>query len=686
MAIIPDKGAKTAEILINEVTINAGRPAEYTDMAALKLVVQDAARTDAWLAEKQWSLHWRETDILYQSPRNLSAWEGTTVTRANVSRFTVASHVNSIQPQMMSGIFYEDPPFVLRPRPRTKQNVVKAKTALFSMLLAEMNFQQECDNGTLSQVNFGTGVWKWGWTTELRTKKKYVRKTPPARVKLPFSDKEILVHTKESDEFEVQEVQTEKNRPFLESKDIRFILPDPAWNSPDIRDAKWVVERAYLTFNDLEELRNQPGYDLPPSEDLKALFFGAKEIPLAPGTVEQNSQGNVSVMHAAPRNETTTADPLEQPLEVLERWDHERVIVVIQQKLIIRNEAHGLGCHPYLSSNWWNVPNCGWGMGVGRIVGQDQRVEQGATNGALDILALACNQQYARSRGANVPTQQIRSRLGGIIDVDGDVDKAFKVIEPPRVPPELWTAIESSKASGQAASGANELFMQGNLPEKGRTSLGRTARGAGEMAGAVASRLQGPVGRFVNQVFIPFLKIMDELIAERMPISELREMLGDKMGPDFQESETFMEEFLNADMEFEALAGAHLAAKKAMAAALPLLVQIFENPHLLQQLQSTGWTVDVRELFDMMMEMSEWKNDRDVIRQMTKQELALYQAANQAIQKVQGAMALQDKKHQGKAQEIDQENEAHLARDLVLQSADRATSEVMRSDFREAVQ
>jgi hypothetical protein len=325
-------------------------------------------------------------------------------------------------------------------------------------------------------------------------------------------------------------------------------------------------------------------------------------------------------------------------------------------------------------------------MGIGRIVGQYQRVEQGATNGALDILALACNQQYARSRGANVPTQQIRSRLGGIIDVDGDVDKAFKVIDPPRVPPELWTAIAASKASGEAASGANELFMQGNLPEKGRTSLGRTARGAGELAGAVASRLQGPVGRFVNQVFVPFLKIMDEMIAERMPISELREILADQLGPDFQESEQFMEEFLNADVQYEVLAGAHLAAKKAMAASLPLIVQIFENPHLLQQLQATGWTVDVKELFDMMMEMSEWKNNRDVIRRMTPQELQLFQSANQAVQKIQGAMALQDKKHQNKSEEIDQQNEAHLARDLVLQSSDRATSEVLRSDFRQATE
>jgi hypothetical protein len=38
-------------------------------------------------------------------------------------------------------------------------------------------------------------------------------------------------------------------------------------------------------------------------------------------------------------------------------------------------------------------------MGVGRLIGTEQRVEQGVTNAALDILSYAVNPQYARSRG-----------------------------------------------------------------------------------------------------------------------------------------------------------------------------------------------------------------------------------------------------------------------------------------------
>ena len=91
----------------------------YTDDGAVALTIQDARKARTFLDTKQWNLHWRESDVLFQSPRTNQAFEGSTVARANVSRFTVAKHVNSLVPSMKSGIFYELPPFLIRPRPST---------------------------------------------------------------------------------------------------------------------------------------------------------------------------------------------------------------------------------------------------------------------------------------------------------------------------------------------------------------------------------------------------------------------------------------------------------------------------------------------------------------------------------------------------------------------------------------
>jgi hypothetical protein len=130
MALVPGT-TPTGPITSADVKIRPLRPAQFEDQAALNLCVKDAHRAEMWMGEKQWPLQWRETDILYQSPKIQQAWENGTTMQANVSKFTVAKHVNALVPTMMSGIFYDTPPFVLRPRPSTTEQTVRGKEACF---------------------------------------------------------------------------------------------------------------------------------------------------------------------------------------------------------------------------------------------------------------------------------------------------------------------------------------------------------------------------------------------------------------------------------------------------------------------------------------------------------------------------------------------------------------------------
>src|SRR5579862_2971956 len=108
---------------------------KYTDEAVLSIVVQDFERASTWLNDRRWPLMWTETDILYQSPRSLSVFEGSTVTRANVSRFTVAKQTNSLAPAISGAIFSDPTPFEIRPRPNTKQDTARAWKELIAELL-----------------------------------------------------------------------------------------------------------------------------------------------------------------------------------------------------------------------------------------------------------------------------------------------------------------------------------------------------------------------------------------------------------------------------------------------------------------------------------------------------------------------------------------------------------------------
>jgi len=111
-----------------------------------------------------------------------------------------------------------------------------------------------------------------------------------------------------------------------------------------------------------------------------------------------------------------------------------------------------------------------------------------------------------------------------------------------------------------------------------------------------------------------------------------------------------------------------------MAAALPMMAQIFENAPIIQQLNATGWIVDVKELLMMFMEVSEWKNTRELIRKMTPEEAQKFQQNNPGLQRIQGQVATIQARHQAKSEEIDQKAEAEIARDTLGKANDQAAS------------
>jgi hypothetical protein len=675
----------------------------YTDDGAVQLVIQDTQRASTFLEKKQWNLFWREADVLYQSPRTNTTFEGSTVARANVSRFTVAQHVNALVPTMKNGIFYENPPFMMRPRPSTKQATARAKTALYGALLEECDFENEAELALEDMTTFGTVICKAGFDRYILKKKRRRPKKAAPKVDLPFG-KSLTVHTIESDELEVVDDEIQVEEIYFERCELGSVFIDPTWKSPNNlhKGAKYLVFQSYPTFKDLDRMRQQKvegedgkieaGYDIPGEDELIAFFTTHPQSAAGPGQVQLNQGGqNWAIHHAQGDEEPASADPTLRPIRMLERWDRTYVYAVLTQDggdrgVLIRKEEHGLPFIPFFAANFWNIPNAGYGLGVGRLAGSDQRIDKGLTDAVLDILSYAVNPQYVRSRAANVPTQQIRQRLGGIIDVDpgptGNTTNSFRLLEMPEVPASAFPVLQDARQSARSTTGADEAFTQGNTPTKGTTAL-RTATVGGGIMAANTAKIQGPVGHFVRGVFLPFLELMDFFVKNEMSLTKIRSVLGPLMAPDF---ELDAQNFYDADDKFEVLAGAHLAAKKAAAQALPLLVQIFENPQLISQLNALGWMVDAKVLVDMFMEVTEWRNNQELVRKMTPEEQAHFQQSNPGMQKVQGQIAAIGARHQARSEEIDQQNEAQLARDMIGDANKQAAGWEERKWDRQAIE
>lgn len=634
---------------------------QFNDQAAVKLVLDDTQAADNYININQWASGWTMADLLYQSPMSQSAFDGGNVGQANVPKYMVSNHISSIVPKLMGGIFYEEPPFLLRPRPAVKQEVVVAKTAIFSAQLGAMHFEEEVERTLEQMALLGTGIMKWGYTEYDKKMKKYKRAA--SKLEIPSADGEKkLIDTPDSDTFEVEFYDKKISHPWIQYCDIRTVLVNPGCRVGNITKAGWVVYRNYATFSDLNHLRNHEGYNIPEEDVLRHIF----ENGMSPSpdnismTIPEGMMGYLQ--HALPRSYKTSADPNKKPMEILERWDNEKVIVVLcynDHNILIRNEANPYGKIPFFSANWRNIPDCFYGQGLGLLIGSEQIVEQGVTNLALDLLAYGLQPTAVRKKGFNTPTQNVRWRQGGIIDVEEDVDKAFKFLQMPPVPGEAWQFISQAQSSGAATSGANEQVIQGAGHAGVSTTGMRSGTGAAAVIQANASRLDGPDGRFIRQVFEPWLYQMDELNNDLIPTSVIRDLLGEELGEGYMVDHI---DFRNAKIEYEVLAGAKLGAKKEMAQALPIMIQLLNNPTFTANANDAGYQFDAVAIFKAFTDAAGWKFSQAFLRPMTPEEKQRHQANSPAAMQA-NQIASQEKMAQAKfEQEQKLENQKQLGK------------------------
>jgi hypothetical protein len=663
-----------AEITMGQVytrNLAPGELPEYDDAAAASLVVQDYNRARVFVDSEMFSEQWVENDILYDVPLLDSLADPT---RARVPRYTVNNQSNTMGDAVKNALFAQKPPFLIRPRGKTSELSVKGWTALLDTLLDRMDFQYWTGLGISSQALHGTGVWKGGWSKRPRVVRKRKAKASKEDVTLPLGGTKVT--TEESLDYETVDETIEESYPWLENRLLGTTLFDPGWRTPNRPDlCGFVVDIDYPTWMDLEGMRNEGCYKIPDAEALKAFFFHNKEASAEGGTDTERSLslGGSVVSHAEERSRPTTADPLGQPMMMLERHDKSRVMTCLcfnSRTVTIRNDKHRLGRIPHFTANWRSKLNTGWGMGMGKLVGGDQRIEQGTLDHALNLLAYQANPAILHIMGQNAPTGNRTIRAGGFFAVTGDdVRKAMGVMEMPKIPPEAWQMIQYSKTSSEETSGADATFMQGQLQGKG-SSAARTATGAGRIAAKADSRVQTPVENIELGLLVPFLYMLVDMCKIYMPTKEVLQILNGKLAAEIMK-DFDADEFMSAEIQIEMLAAAKLAAKVAMAQQLPYLMEIFQQPQLLQQLHNEGKTISLDTILDVLFQVSEFRIEDQIIVPMTDQEKQMVLTMNAPNAKVQEATTVEKIKGDNALNLADRKSQNDLATTVAEKALER---------------
>jgi hypothetical protein len=650
-----------------------GEAVTFSDEAAAILCVQDYYRAAADLDSRMLPQEWEDNDVLYDAPL-LANMEDPT--RARVSRYTVNNQANTMGDAVRDGLFAQKPPFFLRPRGKTTQAEVDAWTALISALLDRMNFRYWTGLGVDGMSLDGTCIWKAGWSVRKREVPVRKPKAAPATVNTPTGPTQV--DTAESLDYTIEYRCITESYPWIETRMLGTTLFDPGWRTPNRPDlCGYAIDIDFPTWEDLEELRNEDCYDIPDAESLKDWLLHHRDQG-APGatTVETSlSREGSPVDHATERSTPTTANPLAQPILMIERWDAKRVMAVLcidSRYIVIRNEEHHRNRIPHFTANWRSKKNTGWGIGNGKLVGADQRIEQGTINHALNLLAYQFNPAILHARGQNAPSGSRTIRAGGFFAVDplgNDVRNAMAVMEMPKVPAEAWEMVQYAKTSSQESSGADATFMQGQLQQKG-SSAARTATGAGRIAAKADGRVQTPVENIELGLFNPFIEWLIDSIKIHMPTSEIKDILDDKLEAALLK-ELDMGKFIDASFEVEMTAAAKLAAKTAMAQQLPFLMQIFQQPQLLEQLHAEGKTISLDVLLDVLFAVSEYRIEDEIIVPLTAEEKATMLQVNAPNAKIQEATAVEQLRGENALNLEDRKAQNNLATTVAEKALER---------------
>src|SRR5215469_574102 len=405
MAILYQPYDLGRELDPSDIPIEFGQQPE--DDAAVQLVVKDLNLAEYYILAKGMTVSWDRDDRLFLFRMPQAFWEGSSVPRASLGIPLIFEHVESLMPQIMSSLFSDNPPFDVTAKAKTRPEVARAVRKLITAQMEAMGFQEQVRLGLKESLVYGTGIWKYGFCEKEGHKLTYkyadvpeIRSIGLGTVELPTKDSQKVIEHIEPYIW---------HEPWFERIHIRFVVADPALRVPDIRCAKYVIHRTYPDLEELEQLRNQPGYRLPSPEFLADLYRPPREAPER-SLLEGRSTSSVlntgissldinMEFRAMPRWQDSSRDPNKQPLELCEYTSDSKVISVLNRKLCIQNEPNRMNKINYFSVSFADVLDSWYGLGISQLLAGEQRLQQGVINSRLDELALRLSGTFMRTRG-----------------------------------------------------------------------------------------------------------------------------------------------------------------------------------------------------------------------------------------------------------------------------------------------
>ena len=319
-------------------------------------------------------------------------------------------------PRLMGAVFSSDP--VIAVKPTIADDVANAKTMeqLINYQINRMNlfntsiplFKDACILGTL--------IGKLDWKKEFRNKKRIVTE----QVYDSYDEMGNPTGTPQN-----MPMINDKGKPIMEKYRLpiyddpyiyyvdpfKFLIDPKADPTDPIDSAEAVILITESTIPKLKEMEKE------------GIYKNISEVVKVRGGVEFE-EGNERFDVVDKKAPTRRDDSHSKRVLLYEYWEDDRVIVLAEEKVVIRDEPNpNWHCRkPFLMARICPVQNEIYGIGMMEMVESLQHELNDTRNQRQDNIKFALNRMWIIARNADVDYKNIISEPGGIIisnDVDG---------------------------------------------------------------------------------------------------------------------------------------------------------------------------------------------------------------------------------------------------------------------------
>ena len=651
-----DEGQAQAPITAEQV-----RPAgeDWADDVALGIVLADAMETVAYLQSKGLvPLGIESADDLVRAYIRPKQWPDGKP-RANLSMHVTLQAIEKILPALYMSLFGQGKkrPFLVNPVGKTKPESARAQASLLSWAMKQAKTKEEMRLMLKTALTYGFAVGCWGWESKTQRKKVYSKDPtdPTGKMKGEWQSVDIEL-------------------PSFECLDLKMVLVDPGLKRQDVQaGAKFVIKQYFTNGYGLADFRNDAYKNIPTDEEL-ATFLANHSEPTT-DTLAMDKRAVWREFQAKLETEATYKDPMLQPLEILEATYADRVITLLQRKLVIRNEENEFGKLNFQSCAFIDVLGSAWGFGVAKLLAGEQRLQQGVMNNSIDSMALVLNPVFQLLKGMGPGTQSIPLSPGKVITESGE-------LKPLIVPDVSKPAMEIIAGSDQRANEKVGANGGSNMPNQAM----RTAEGVNAFAGDVIQRLQYFLEIFIDLVYLPTLEAFLMIMKEHLTVDQVNSILTEEEGKAYEGD---ISDVYNAEVDVDVIAGANMMAKFAAAQLAPMIIQLVSAGPVADQLEVQGKKFNYSEFATETLDMMGWDVE-NLFEDMTPEDLQRVQQKNAAITKAQADLSLQAAKHQDNLSEIDAKGSAQAGvatvRQLLKSHSDQAMQAIQQMQAPESAQ